>query len=52
MVFVPEMIRFYLGEEPLLDNVPTWRCALGGRLRLCPRSPPDLVVKRCMARAG
>ena len=21
---VPEMIRFYLGEEPLLKNVPTW----------------------------
>jgi uncharacterized circularly permuted ATP-grasp superfamily protein len=27
-VFVPEMIRFYLGEEPLLDNVPTYRCAM------------------------
>ena len=24
--FVPEMIRFYLGEEPLLANVPTYRC--------------------------
>src|SRR6202022_364567 len=22
--YVPEMIRFYLGEEPLLDNVPTY----------------------------
>jgi uncharacterized circularly permuted ATP-grasp superfamily protein len=22
--YVPEMVRFYLGEEPLLDNVPTW----------------------------
>jgi uncharacterized circularly permuted ATP-grasp superfamily protein len=22
--FVPEMIRYYLGEEPLLDNVPTF----------------------------
>jgi uncharacterized circularly permuted ATP-grasp superfamily protein len=22
--YVPEMIRFYLGEEPLLANVPTW----------------------------
>lgn len=22
--YVPEMIRFYLGEEPLLQNVPTW----------------------------
>ena len=25
--YVPEMIRFYLGEEPMLKNVPTWRCA-------------------------
>ncbi|MEO9588605.1 MAG: circularly permuted type 2 ATP-grasp protein, partial [Marinobacter sp.] len=23
--FVPEMIRFYLGEEPILKNVPTWQ---------------------------
>ncbi len=22
---VPDMIRFYLGEEPILPNVPTWR---------------------------
>jgi uncharacterized circularly permuted ATP-grasp superfamily protein len=26
-VFVPDMIRFYLGEAPVLENVPTWRCA-------------------------
>ncbi len=25
--FVPEMVRFYLGEEPILNNVPTWQCA-------------------------
>ena len=25
--FVPDMIRFFLGEEPVLDNVPTYRCA-------------------------
>ncbi len=24
--FVPEMIRYYLGEEPLLANVPTYLC--------------------------
>jgi uncharacterized circularly permuted ATP-grasp superfamily protein len=24
---VPAMIRFYLGQEPILPNVPTWRCA-------------------------
>jgi len=25
--FVPEMIRYYLGEEPVLRQVPTYRCA-------------------------
>ena len=25
-VYVPEMIRFYLGEEPILANIPTWQC--------------------------
>ena len=25
--FVPDMIRYYLGEEPILPNVPTYRCA-------------------------
>jgi len=25
--FVPEMVRFYLAEEPLLEQVPTWVCA-------------------------
>jgi uncharacterized circularly permuted ATP-grasp superfamily protein len=24
--YVPEMIRFYLSEEPLLEQVPTWLC--------------------------
>ncbi len=24
--WVPEIIRYYLGEEPLIDNVPTFRC--------------------------
>ena len=37
--FVPEMIRFYLGEEPILHNVPTYlRCARR-RPRLHARAP-------------
>ena len=24
--YVPDFIRYYLGEEPTLANVPTWRC--------------------------
>lgn len=26
--FVPDMIEFYLGEKPILKNVPTYRCSL------------------------
>ena len=29
--FVPDMIDFYLGEKPILKNVPTYRCACAGR---------------------
>ena len=25
--FVPHMVRYYLGEEPILDQVPSWLCA-------------------------
>jgi uncharacterized circularly permuted ATP-grasp superfamily protein len=24
--WVPDLIRYFLGEEPILPNVPTWRC--------------------------
>ena len=24
--YMPEILKFYLGEEPILKNVPTWRC--------------------------
>ena len=27
--YMPEIIKFYLGESPILDNVPTWRCRAG-----------------------
>ena len=37
--YVPEMIRFYLGEEPILANVPTYLAAREERPRLHPRAP-------------
>ncbi len=27
-VYVPEMIKFYLGQEPILSNIQTWRCGV------------------------
>ena len=31
--YMPEIIRFYTGEQPMLANVPTWRCARPERSR-------------------
>jgi uncharacterized circularly permuted ATP-grasp superfamily protein len=43
--FVPDMIRFFLGEEPLLRNVPTWRCALPDERAYVLERLHELVVK-------
>jgi uncharacterized circularly permuted ATP-grasp superfamily protein len=43
--FVPEMIRFYLGEEPILKNVPTWRCGDREDLGYVLDHLAELVVK-------
>jgi uncharacterized circularly permuted ATP-grasp superfamily protein len=50
--FVPAMIRFYLGEEPLLRNVPTWRCAEPDELRFVLEHLPELVVKQTRGSGG
>ncbi|MEX1200232.1 MAG: circularly permuted type 2 ATP-grasp protein [Methylophaga sp.] len=43
--YVPEMIRYYLNEEPLLPNVPTYLCRDPEHLRYVLDNLPDLVVK-------
>ncbi len=43
--FVPDMIRFYLGEEPLLPNVPSWLCADADSRRYVLEHLGELVVK-------
>ncbi|MFZ5913557.1 MAG: circularly permuted type 2 ATP-grasp protein [Pseudomonadota bacterium] len=43
--FVPEMIRFFLGEEPMLNNVPTWRCSIGQDRAYVLERLHELVVK-------
>lgn len=42
---VPEMIRFYLGEEPLLADVPTYVCARDEDRRYVLEHLDQLVVK-------
>lgn len=43
--YVPEMIRFYLSEEPILDNVPTYLLEDEGTRRHVVRRLHELVVK-------
>jgi uncharacterized circularly permuted ATP-grasp superfamily protein len=50
--YVPEMIRFYLGEEPLLQNVTTWRCAEPDALRYVLEHLSELVVKETRGSGG
>jgi uncharacterized circularly permuted ATP-grasp superfamily protein len=50
--YVPDMIRFYLSEEPLLANVPTWQCRKPrDRAHVLARME-ELVVKECHAAGG
>ncbi len=49
---VPEMIRFYLGEEPILNNVPTWDCANDGALAYVLDHLEELVVKEARGSGG
>ncbi|MEZ4334817.1 MAG: circularly permuted type 2 ATP-grasp protein [Myxococcota bacterium] len=50
--YVPEMIRFYLGEEPRIGNVPTWRCAEPDSLAYVLDHLPELVVKESRGSGG
>ncbi len=50
--YVPEMIRFYSGEEPLLENVPTHRCAEPAALAHVLEHLPELVVKETRGSGG
>ncbi len=44
-VFVPEMVRRYLGEEPLIENARTWTLAVEEDRRYVMDNFADLVVK-------
>jgi len=50
--YVPDMIRFYLGEEPMLDNVQTWRCGEEDDLKYVLENLHELVVKEVHGSGG
>jgi uncharacterized circularly permuted ATP-grasp superfamily protein len=51
-LFVPDMIQFYLGEKPLLSNVPTWRLSEADDLKYVLEHLPELVVKEVQGSGG
>ena len=51
-VYVPEMVRFYLGEEPILKNVPTWQCAKADERKYVLEHLAELVVKEVHGSGG
>jgi uncharacterized circularly permuted ATP-grasp superfamily protein len=50
--FVPEMIRFYLGEQPILSNIPTWQCRKAEDLSYVLSNLELMVVKEVHGAGG
>jgi uncharacterized circularly permuted ATP-grasp superfamily protein len=50
--FMPEIVEFYTGEKPILQNVPTWRCSEADSLQYVLEHLPELVVKEVHGSGG
>jgi uncharacterized circularly permuted ATP-grasp superfamily protein len=50
--FVPDMIEFYLGEKPILNNVPTFQCRKKEDLQYTLANLSELVVKEVHGAGG
>lgn len=50
--YVPQMIEFYLGEQPILKNVPTFMCRKPEDLAYTLAHLKDLVVKEVHGAGG
>lgn len=50
--YVPDMIRFYLDEEPIIDQIKTWRCDRPDELAHVLAHLPEMVVKAVDASGG
>ena len=50
--FMPDIVKFYLGEEPLLKTVPTWRCREEEHLSYVLDDLGELVVKEVHGSGG
>jgi uncharacterized circularly permuted ATP-grasp superfamily protein len=50
--YVPEMIKFYLSEEPIISNVPTYMCRKPDELQYVLDNMASLVVKEVHGAGG
>jgi uncharacterized circularly permuted ATP-grasp superfamily protein len=50
--FAPDIIRYYMGEDPILANVPTWRCGDEEERRYVLAHLDALVVKPATESGG
>jgi len=50
--YMPDIIRFYTGREPILKNVPTWRLSEPDDLAYVLDHLPELVVKEVHGSGG
>ncbi len=50
--YMPDIIEFYTGEKPLLNNVQTWRCSEPQSLKYVLENLKELVVKEVHGSGG
>jgi len=50
--YMPDIIEFYTGQKPLLENVPTWRCSEKDQLQYVLEHLAELVVKEVHGSGG
>jgi len=50
--YVPDMIRYYLGQEPIIENVPTFRCGIAAEREHVLAHLSELVVKAVSEAGG
>ena len=50
--YVPRMIKYYLGEDPIIDNVKTYICSEPDDLKFVLENISDLVVKEANEAGG
>lgn len=50
--YMPQIIKFYLGENPVIDNIETWRCSEKKDLQHVLKNIKNLVIKEVHGSGG